>query len=142
MDAQPRTAAGHVRGYLRSAGWAPDPPGPAGEMWRQGATAIAVPWELQQGTAEWHGVIDRIAAAEHRTPAEAAAAVFRAAGTPAGLYLCGRCESAPATLLLAAATSHGTTLTLLCEADAPTAAAAAASSGAAVRLLALTEVPA
>jgi hypothetical protein len=62
-----------VEAYLRRHGWASDPPGPAGAMWRQESSAedtgqasnvVAVPRQILPGTIEWRSVVERLAAFE------------------------------------------------------------------------------
>jgi hypothetical protein len=89
-----------VRGYLTRTGWADSAAGPAGALWRQGRTAIAVPEIVRYGSFEWRGIIDRVAAHEVRPPAAVAVDIIgRAADNP---LTCECCRSAPATHLLIA----------------------------------------
>lgn len=59
-----------LRHYLETAGWREQSPGPAGALWVHPAAksirALAVPAKIEAGTSEWQGVLDRLAAHEHR----------------------------------------------------------------------------
>lgn len=62
-----------VASFLSRNGWRADPPGPIGEMWRmvdeRGTFALAVPFELQQGSPEFSGIAARLGTIE-KVPAQ------------------------------------------------------------------------
>jgi len=90
-----------IRGYLTRTGWEQGPPGPAGALWRQGRTAIAVHEVIRHGSAEWRGVIDRLARHEIRSRESVAADIIGRPGEELPLT-CECCKAAPATHLIVA----------------------------------------
>ncbi|MEX8057407.1 hypothetical protein [Microbacterium sp. 16-032] len=60
----PTAARRDVASFLSRKGWKADPAGPIGELWRlpseSGAHALAVPFELEQGSAEFNGIAARL----------------------------------------------------------------------------------
>lgn len=70
-----------VASFLSRKGWKADPAGPIGEMWRlpsdHGAHALAVPFELQQGSAEFNGIATRLGNIENIPAQDVADAIER-----------------------------------------------------------------
>lgn len=85
--------AEEVRAYLLRTGWVEQQAGVAGALWhrsstrradpaevaadtsKSGAPTLAVPFSIRPDTAEWRGLTERLAAYEHRLPAEVASQI-------------------------------------------------------------------
>lgn len=72
----------NVRRYLQVSGWEEQPSGQAGALWNPPARlgrqvpAIAVPRHMEPGTLEWRGLIERLAAFEHKSQNDLALSVM------------------------------------------------------------------
>lgn len=58
-----RDVTANVESYLRTGGWKRGAPGPAGALWRNphAPAALAVTEQVQLGSVEWYGIVDRLA---------------------------------------------------------------------------------
>ena len=58
-----RDVTADLMSFLRTRGWEPGHPGPAGSLWRHPAatTAIAVAERVRLGSLEWNGILERLA---------------------------------------------------------------------------------
>lgn len=65
------TASLDLVAFMSRTGWSPISEGPAGTMWslRDSNTQIGVPAQIEQGSIEWQGVVDRLSAAATTDPA-------------------------------------------------------------------------
>lgn len=67
----PTSLADNVRTYLAVKQWSEKPPGNSGSLWVKGrsdgsSVTVAVPFRLNEDTAEWRGIVERVADYEKR----------------------------------------------------------------------------